>query len=359
VSAATPHGLAFDGMELAGLLRALWGEVPADAQVAKLPAQASLRRYYRVSTALRTPARALVMRLPESGPGSFAPGEVFGFTNVQEHLRRLALPVPLVYVDHKERGLLLIEDLGDETFAARLDKTPRDGWAPLYDSAISLLAALHERTEEPDPRCIAYGRGFDHKLLSWELDHFREWGLEALGLTLAESERATFDAQREAVVAALLALPQSFCHRDFQSRNLVWARPDHLVPIDFQDALMGPYVYDLVALLCDSYVAIDPALQARALARYARLRELDPAALQRAFDLCTVQRKLKDAGRFVFIDRVRKNPEFLPAFGPSLAYVGRALARLPELAPLAQLLVAKHPGFPHAVATPAAASPSP
>jgi hypothetical protein len=31
------------------------------------------------------------------------------------------------------------------------------------------------------------------------------------------------------------------------------------------------------------------------------------------FDLLTVQRKLKDAGRFVFIDRVKRNPGFLPS----------------------------------------------
>ena len=30
-----------------------------------------------------------------------------------------------------------------------------------------------------------------------------------------------------------------------------------LVWIDFQDALMGPRVYDLVALLCDSYQTFD------------------------------------------------------------------------------------------------------
>ncbi len=44
----------------------------------------------------------------------------------------------------------------------------------------------------------------------------------------------------------------------------------------------------------------------------------------------TVQRKLKDAGRFVFIDRVKKNPSFLPYFEPSLAKVRASLARLTD-----------------------------
>ena len=42
---------------------------------------------------------------------------------------------------------------------------------------------------------------------------------------------------------------------------------------------------------------------------------------ERLFDLQTVQRKLKDAGRFVFIDRVKKNPSFLVHIPNSLDYV--------------------------------------
>ena len=43
-----------------------------------------------------------------------------------------------------------------------------------------------------------------------------------------------------------------------------------------------------------------------------------------------MQRKLKDAGRFVFIDRVKNNPSFLQYFEPSLAKVRAALARLAD-----------------------------
>ncbi len=54
-----------------------------------------------------------------------------------------------------------------------------------------------------------------------------------------------------------------------------------------------------------------------------------------------MQRKLKDAGRFVFIDRVRGNPGFLPSIPASLRYVREALVRRPELATLREIL-ARH-----------------
>jgi aminoglycoside/choline kinase family phosphotransferase len=54
-----------------------------------------------------------------------------------------------------------------------------------------------------------------------------------------------------------------------------------------------------------------------------------------------VQRKLKDAGRFVFIDQVKKNRSFLPHIPASLRYVKDALARRPELGEVAAIL-ARH-----------------
>src|SRR5262249_984311 len=113
---------------------------------------------------------------------------------------------------------------------------------------------------------------------------------------------------------------RGFVHRDYQSRNLMvreGASGAELVWIDFQDALLGPRVYDLVALLNDSYQTFDRGFVEARLDDFARTSGLDEAArvaLGREFDVVTVQRKLKDAGRFVFIDRVKKNPAFLPYF---------------------------------------------
>jgi len=103
--------------------------------------------------------------------------------------------------------------------------------------------------------------------------------------------------------------------------------------IDFQDALLGPRAYDLVALLADSYQSFDRAFIDARLDEFAAAAGLDAAsraALGREFDVITVQRKLKDAGRFVFIERVKKNPSFLPYFAPSLTKVRAALERLAD-----------------------------
>ena len=121
--------------------------------------------------------------------------------------------------------------------------------------------------------------------------------------------------------------------------------PVRIVWIDFQDALLGPRVYDLVALLNDSYQEFDRAFVEARLADFAKasgLGEDSHRSLIEEFDVVTVQRKLKDAGRFVFIDRQKGNPSFLKFVTPTIHKVNGALARLaphdPDMGALRELL---------------------
>ena len=99
-------------------------------------------------------------------------------------------------------------------------------------------------------------------------------------------------------------------------------------------------MYDLVALLRDSYVEVPEPLLSELLERYRAQRSAmpDAATFRRWFDLQSLQRKLKDSGRFVYIDQVRHNPSFLKHIPLSLKYVDEAFDRLPEYADLRRLI---------------------
>lgn len=367
-AAGSAHALdasqTYDGLQLAAALSSVWGSAPGTLSIEKLLGDASTRSYYRVRCAASVPGSArapegafrhslVIMRLPDGGTPSALGLRELPFVDLQRHLQRLGIPVPAILVDASEQGFLLLEDLGDELFGVRLENTPAVAWPRLYEQAIVLLASLHERAATPTDS-IAYTRSFDHKLLRWELEHFREWGIDALGIALSDGERALLDRHFELLVAELLALPQGFTHRDYQSRNLLFRPSGELTVIDFQDALLGPLGYDLAALLCDSYVALSEPLQLSLVSNYARLRQLPEAEVLAAFRLVSVQRKLKDAGRFVFIDQVRGNARFLPWYGRSVAYAARALRHLPQHAELSALLADKLTGYPDQIPTPAA-----
>lgn len=355
-------------------------EVADQARLDNLGGHASLRIYWRIHlpTDLR-PARRfprgestlMAMVLPadfelgESAEGQSSQAATptqLPFVDVQRWLADLGMPVPAIDTVDMDRGVLLIEDLGDHLFeddllAAESD----DDIAGTYQEAIDLLLQFQQALFKqwpaaedvgPDGPSIAFGRAFDAETLRWELDHYREWGLEA---QLGDQAIAPFQSQLaacfDAIVQELCALPKTIVLRDFQSRN-VMKKSDRWILIDFQDALVGPFIYDLVALLRDSYFELPAHLVAPLVAYYARRGHAlglpwcaDGDAVKRAFDLQTVQRKLKDAGRFIYIDRVKNNPDFLDYYGPSIQYVRQALESLDDFDELRQLLTDIEPRF--------------
>ena len=330
---------------LVALVRRATGRDVAGRPVSRLAGHASLRTYWRVGEP--GAGSVVVMVIPQSaGPEEIGKGGTSGaapFVDVQRYLDRIGVRVPQIHGWSQEEGWVVLEDLGDDMMVTRLDAgVPAE---PLYAAAVSLLARMRVASERgPDFACVAFSRVFDGDLYRWELGHFLEWALEARGVQLSPAERAVVDRHFEAIVRRLEAEPRGFTHRDYQSRNLMVLTDGSLAVIDFQDALLGPREYDLVALLRDSYVQLDQGFIDGMIRRYIS----EAAALggpnltfdrvRDVFDLLTVQRKLKDAGRFVFIDRVKGNPSFLPFVPRALAKVREAFARRPDLAELQEVL---------------------
>jgi aminoglycoside/choline kinase family phosphotransferase len=332
------------------------GRAADSATVTRLPGGAGNRTYWRVG---ENGHSAVVMELPAE-PGKSEEASKDGasaelpFLNVHRYLEKLGVRVPRVLLDQHRQGCVVIEDLGDVTLEVALGSARGEAYAGIYEAAIDQLARLRARAEKAvDPSCLAYGRAFDFDLYQWEFEHFIEYGLLGRGGQPSASELSTLRTAFETISRQLAAAPRGFTHRDYQSRNIMVLPPNggqpagEQVVIDFQDALQGPRQYDLVALLRDSYVELQRPLVERLLRRYlARVAveggpHLPEGEFIGFFDLLTVQRKLKDAGRFVFIDQVKKNPSFLPHIPASLRYVKDALARRPELGEVAGIL-ARH-----------------
>jgi aminoglycoside/choline kinase family phosphotransferase len=301
------------------------------ARLFKLPGGLSLRQFFRMRRASGEPA--IVMWLPDDAPERVLArrlGRPLPFLEMRELLENRRVRVPRLFGALPERGLLVVEDLG-ETLAERLERAPADA-ASLYRRAVCDLAAAQRALGDLPDGSIVRTRSFDRELLTWEVEHFREWGVEALGVTLSDAELSMFARATSYLVDTSAGFEQGFVHRDYQSRNLMVLGDGSIAWIDFQDALLGPRAYDLVALLRDSYQRFDEAFVDERLAEFAAARGLTPSdaqALRFELDIITVQRKLKDAGRFVFFDRTRGDPSYLRFFVPTLELVRGALSRLP------------------------------
>ncbi len=312
---------------------------PTPIELTKLHGDASARVYYRIT---REGGSSVILMVMPEGAAS-ASEEITNFRGtaarppfllMADALRAAQLPVPNVLHHSPADRWIVLEDLGPISFfsvVAQAMPATRTRW---YQQAIDLLTQMQHNMASG--HSIAHQRSFDDTLLNWEFDHFAEYALAARGRPLSSSAATQFTAMTREITKNILRLPYCFTHRDFQSRNLMMHN-NQLVLIDFQDALMGPCVYDLVALLRDSYIRLEPGEVSTLIEYYGRQRPHD-FPLHEAFHWVTLQRKMKDAGRFVYIDQVKGNPNFMQYLPTTLGYVRQAFEQLPAYRPLFELL---------------------
>jgi aminoglycoside/choline kinase family phosphotransferase len=303
----------------------------ADYAIAPASADASFRRYFRVTRAGH-PSR-VVMDAP---PGK---EDVGPFLRVAQMLAEVGVHAPRVLAQSAE-GFLLLTDLGTTMY---LPELARPGQADaLYADAIAALVRIQARGADAALRLPPY----DEKLLRFEMSLFPDWLLgRHLELRLAPRETATLHAAMDALVANALGQPQVFVHRDYHSRNLMVCPDDNPGILDFQDAVRGALTYDLVSLLRDSYVAwpqervVGWARQFRAAAVAAGLDTgADEAQFLRWFDLMGVQRHLKVGGIFARLWLRDGKSGYLADIPRTLQYAVASCARHADFADLGRLI---------------------
>ncbi len=326
-----------------------------------LAGDASDRAYYRVSWQEATENRSYILMAMGNAKDALHSEEIsekpanttfeLPFINIQKHLSACKITVPEIFLHDKTEAWILLEDLGNTHFA---DRIKRDFQKPSqvsenYRHAIDLLISLQlQATPISAKQCIAHMRDYNQNLFEWEFDHFIEYGIEKrMRITLPPLKKTALRSYFSQLSAHFAAQPSYFTHRDYHSRNLmVQDGPEgmRLGLIDFQDALMGPPEYDLASLLRDSYIDL-PADMVDALLDY-YLRQwkeradlpIDGNLFKESFDLISIQRNLKAAGRFIYIDQIKGKDHLLPFVIPTLIKVKSTLQKYERLKPLHDLL---------------------
>ncbi|MEX2630812.1 MAG: phosphotransferase [Tistlia sp.] len=291
-----------------------------------LAADASFRRYDRLVGAA---GRAVLMDAP---PEHEKPAS---FVRLAELLGRLGLSAPRILAADLERGFVLLEDLGDDTFTHALAAGREE--APLYRLAVDTLVALQRAWS------AELGAGippYDQAAFLAEAELLTGWYLPAA--SGREPDRDTLESYREAwraVLPTVERLPRTLVLRDYHVDNLMVLEGRQGVAacglLDFQDALIGPPAYDLVSLLRDARRDVDQALAADLLAHFRAARpELDGAALEAAYWVLGAQRSSKIIGIFTRLSRRDGKARYLEHLPRLWRWLEEEL-RHPELAPVA------------------------
>lgn len=290
------------------------------AEIRPLAGDASFRRYFRVH---RGDACAVLMDAP---PPHEDPRP---FIAVAEWLAERGLSAPRIIARDLERGLVLLDDFGDDRLREAVDAAPGRE-RELYEIATDLLVALHKHP--PMPGLQAHG------LSQWlgELSLFTDWYCPAVGL---ESDRDGYEAAWTEVLAGVDrdGLGPVTVLRDYHAENimLIGGRSGiaHLGLLDFQDALAGHPAYDLVSVLEDARRDVSPAIEQTMIQRYLEATGVDPEPFLRAYWALAAQRNTRILGVFTRLWKRDGKPHYT-AFQPRMwGLLERDLAH-PALAPV-------------------------
>ena len=297
-----------------------------DVPLERASEDASFRRYFRIRANGRT---WIAMDAPPERE------DCSPFVKVAALMRAAGVHVPEVIAQDLGRGFLLLTDLGTTTYLKALNEQNADS---LFNDAIDALIKWQLASEE------GVLPPYDEPLLRRELELFPEWYMtHHLGIEPDTGQRKLLDELFSTLVAASLAQPKVYVHRDYMPRNLMLSTPNPGV-LDFQDAVYGPITYDVVSLFRDAFIswpeqqALDWTVRYWERAKRAALPVGDDfGAFYRDFEWMGLQRHLKVLGIFARIHYRDGKPGYLDDTPRFLGYARKVAERYAGLGGLVKL----------------------
>lgn len=273
-------------------------------QIHSLKADASFRQYHRID--MGNNQSYLLMDAPPQKES------VQLFCDVANILKTVVNVPDILYQDI-DNGFLLLQDFGDTQFAD-LIKQHKEKY---YQQALVTLVDLQD-LDIHQPFIQEIILPYSDKHYHDEMDLFSEWFLPFIGYTMSDDDQKTWQAFKRWLIEHIQAQPKVVVHRDYHSRNLMQDNSSNkLGVIDFQDALIGAYSYDLVSLIRDAYIDSDNAWVNTQIANFYQLANI--SQLQKSLDdfkidvnMMGIQRHLKVLGIFVRLFERDNKDRYLP-----------------------------------------------
>jgi tRNA threonylcarbamoyl adenosine modification protein YjeE len=294
----------------------LTAEAPSTLSVRYLQGDASARAYARVSD---TERGLILMDSPQMPDGppirdglpysriAHLAEDVTAFHAVADALGSYGMIVPTIRAFDHARGLLLIDDLGDLTFGRALQQgmNQKTLWSAAVDGLIALRSyPPPERLPIPGSTSQHVLSRFDRTALLIEVELLTDWYWPAIkGSAIPVDVNAEFLRLWNAQIDWLETLPLGWVLRDYHSPNLMWLDDGRIGVLDFQDAMRGPWAYDVVSLLQDARLNVPEDIEQALLDHYRRQvaqrePDFDAAAFDTAYAVLGAQRNTKLLGIF-------------------------------------------------------------
>ena len=288
--------------------------------ISVLSADASFRQYYR---ATKSDTSYAVMDCPPEKEN------LESFLLITEKLKNAKLNVPEIFEVDREKGFLVMTDLGDNLYSKKLnDETVYC----LYTDALEAIVKMQTKVD-----CSEL-KDFD-KYYEEENNLFIDWFLKKhlkTELDAALEKEITLEFNK--INSIIKSIPKTFVHRDYHSRNLLITDTNNPGIIDYQDAVIGPVTYDLVSLLKDCYVSWNDGLIEDMLESFFNRMKSNTinniSDFRYWFEITGLQRHIKAIGIFSRLNYRDNKNSYLKDIPRTYTYIEKVLNKYEELSGL-------------------------
>jgi len=278
-------------------------------KISKIAGDASFRKFYRIT--LNKKSKIIVFAQKEKYKNLIA------YSAINRFLRHNKILAPKLYSHNYSKGIILIEDFGDNLFHKILIKHKNK--LLIYKKLVNLLLKIQKIKPQNKVKNINNSthliEKYSKKHLQRESDLFFKWYLP---LVISKKKLSRVKKKTRKILSKLYKMINfpnlHFVHRDYHCENLISVNKKIGV-IDSQDALIGNPAYDLVSLVDDVRIKTSKNLKKKIYNYYLKKTFLkyrnNSNKFLEDFNILSVQRSLKIIGIFSRLYRRDKKKKYL------------------------------------------------
>lgn len=296
-----------------------------------LNGDASTRRYFRAETKSKT---YIVCIEDPNGQQST------DFIRMSELLAD-KIKIPTITYSNLDISIIIQEDVGSNSLNLFLAKNPKKRVSYLK-RAIEDLNSYHQI--ETDEFLENFDRSFDREKLSFEFDLSVNFFLSEYLDTDISLHQKELNKTKEFLINYFEERKEVVCHRDYHGRNL-FVLNDEIRHIDYQDARLGPRVYDLCSLIDDSYFRLKENeksmlkeyFYSENSCHYSSYEEFE-----KEYNIVAIQRIFKALGSFTYLTIDKKKKGYERYISNAMENLREYLEEVDELSSFKEILIEEY-----------------
>jgi len=296
-------------------------------RISKLKKEASSRDFYRIF--LSSDMTCVAMVLDKSDDKEII-DNIIQATSV---FMAYKINVPSIYRVFRKECILVVKDAGPISLERFKVQTGRKKHLLIYKKIIDSLLKIHNFPVSDKIKNLSpFKKAFTMKKFISEFEFFLKY--IPLSYMISSEEKDVLREIFNDVSKKLVNDRYVLTHRDLHARNIHINNKDDFYLIDHQDARMGPYLYDLVSLLKDSYVNLDHNIETELVSYYLNQSldvwgiKIDSKQFFLSYYRTIFQRSVKACGTFYYQSTCKNMIKYEKSIPIVLNYALNALDKL-------------------------------